>query len=379
MFILLTGSFAFSKTPVCTERALQVVKAMPEFEAPECSDQTYSDETQTSELRKKTLRKRALLAYRKKLALWGTRAQFFSTSALEACEKKGSVGPLSKEEAEAYFTSDIGGNASLRLVTTADPCLPIGAHADPYDAFLLIKSLDGKIVVTQVLDGAYGNLDSPVDLIQVKDPNDQPLVLLRENESQMAPFMHESDTFIAFHINPENSQAEPAKIFPARQMGSSTVSSSTTTNELYSEIYSEEGLEGLKNGTLMAELKTNELDSQAFEERSNRLTYRWDGKAYVVVRIESEPNPVGKDIGAYRACLKANFGTAKVCEEPVEGNVTCVKQNDLAWLNFKANKLQDALKYAQLALESCKDKSLELKHADYNYKQIQKALQAKKH
>ncbi len=368
MFILLTGGFAFCKTPVCTERALQVVKAMPEFEVPECSDQTYSDETQTSELRKKTLRKRALLAYRKKLALWGTRAQFFPTSALEACEKKGSVGPLSKEETEAYFTSDIGGNASLRLVTTADPCLPIGAHDDPYNAFLLVKNSDQKIVVTEIKDGGYGG-DASLQLDQLTDPNNQPLILLSiVREDAYRPY----EVFEVFRVNPKTSRPEPAEIFPVRE--AAPVTSSKNVVVSWGDGPDPKWLQKDK----LADQFEN-LEENPHGEGNIRVTYRWDGKTYVVVGIKHEASPEAKAIGAYRACLKANFGTTKVCDEPPDADVTCEKQNDLAWLNFKANKLQDALKYAQLALESCKEKSLELKHADYYHKQIQRALQAEKH
>jgi len=361
MFILLTGGFAFCKTPVCTAQALRLVKALPKLEVSECTkDISNNGKPRTSELWKRTIR-----AYEKKLALWGQRAWSVPVSSLAAC----GLDPLSEEESgEVQYTSTISGNGSLRLLITGDPCLPIGAHDDPYNAFLLVKNSDQKIVVTEIKDGGYGG-DASLQLDQLTDPNNQPLILLSiVREDAYRPY----EVFEVFRVNPKTSRPEPAEIFPVRE--AAPVTSSKNVVVSWGDGPDPKWLQKDK----LADQFEN-LEENPHGEGNIRVTYRWDGKTYVVVGIKHEASPEAKAIGAYRACLKANFGTTKVCDEPPDADVTCEKQNDLAWLNCKANKLQDALKYAQLALESCKEKSLELKHADYNHKQIQRALQAEKH
>jgi hypothetical protein len=340
--------------PACTAQASRLVEAVPGLETPGCSNETGSaEEAQPTELQKKALRKRSLLAYEKDLAVWGEQAWSVPASSLAACD------------------ANVQGSGSLRLVIMRDPCLPLAPLADPYDAFLLVRNPDQKVIVSELVDGGYRG-DATPEMKQLNDANGQPLILVGETGVRA---YRAYESLEAFRLNPKTSRPEPAEIFPVREVSPGTSSKNIVVSQ------ATDGLspQWIEKGKLADQFDILKEDPRASGEEYNRVTYRWNGKGYAVVTVKHEPSLQAKAIASYRACLKANFGTAKVCDEPDDVNIACEKQNDLAWLNFKANKLQDAMTNAQQALASCKEKPLELKHADYNYQQIQKALQAGKH
>jgi hypothetical protein len=328
---------------------MRLVEALPELSVSKCTNDISSyGKQRTSELWKRTIQ-----GYEEKLALWGEQAWPVPASSLTACD------------------ADVQRSGLLLMVVTGDPCLTDGTATSPYNAFLLVRNPEQKIVVTEIVDGGYRSMDTTPVLKQLTDPGDQSLILFDQSGEEA---YHEYETLTAFRLNPKTSRPEPAEIFPVREVSPETSSRNIVTSEHAEELTPR----WIQEGKLAGQFDILEDSTEASGECS-RVTYRWNGKAYIVVAVKHEPSAEAKAIATYRACLKANLGTAKTCDEPDDVNVTCEKQNDLAWLNFKASKLQDALKYAQQALDSCKDKPLELKHADYNYQQIQKTLQAGKH
>jgi hypothetical protein len=346
--ILLAGTLAFSKTPGCTPHVRRIMNALPGLGVSKCtSDISSYGKQRTSELWKRTIQ-----GYEEELALWGEQAWSVPAGALTACD------------------ADVQRSGSLLMVITSDPCLTDGSATSPYNAFLLVRNPEQKIVITEIVDGGYRSMDTTPELKQITDPGDQSLILFDQRGEE---FYQEYETLTAFRLNPKTSRPEPAQIFPVREVHPATSSKNIVTSGHTAEL----APRWIQKGKLAGQF---DILEESTEESGgySRVTYRWNGKAYIVVAVKHEASAEAKAIADYRACLKANFSTGKACDEPDDVNITCEKQNDLAWLNFKANKLQDALNYAQPALESCKDKPLELKHADYNYKRIQKALQAAK-
>ena len=88
-----------------------------------------------------------------------------SLAELNACELHGGAGELNEEEKARWRTGDLFkwlfGDEQTRLVLIADPCYQTGFNGA--NAFVLHRR-DGRVFVTQVLDGYYSRADNSVGI-----------------------------------------------------------------------------------------------------------------------------------------------------------------------------------------------------------------------
>ena len=84
---------------------------------------------------------------------------------LNACSVHKSVGVLTQDEKDAWLRGDqffdLIGNQQMRVVMLSDPCYQTGFSGS--NAFLLYHK-DGKVFVSQLLDGYYSRVDNSVGL-----------------------------------------------------------------------------------------------------------------------------------------------------------------------------------------------------------------------
>ena len=148
--------------PVCSEKAFAAVRPLPEL-AYECSESLIDSDSRILRLP----RRRAALARVVQTLRSFTNPVWWETSLAElnACELHGAAGELSEEEKARWRTGDLSlwlfGDEQTRLVLIADPCYQTGFNGA--NAFVLHRR-DGRVFVTQVLDGYYSRADNSVGI-----------------------------------------------------------------------------------------------------------------------------------------------------------------------------------------------------------------------
>lgn len=148
--------------PVCSEQAFAAVRPLPKL-AYECSESLIDSDSRILRLP----RRRAALARVVQTLRSFTNPVWWETSLAElnACELHNGAGELSEEEKARWRTGDLFvslmGNEQTRLVLITDPCYQTGFNGA--NAFVLHRR-DGRVFVTQVLDGYYSRADNSVGI-----------------------------------------------------------------------------------------------------------------------------------------------------------------------------------------------------------------------
>jgi hypothetical protein len=206
-----------------------------------------------------------------------------SVDELNACSLHKSVGALTKEETESWLGGDnffeLIGNQQMRLVLIADPCFQ--PNWGGTNAFLLYHK-DGKVFVSQVLNGYYSRVDNSVGIGFAK-LNGQQIIEVSTSNS-MPPSM----VYYYFAIDPKTNQAVPKKIFKDGK---------TLTNEIYSDMLMDyprslglprdaSELNIIRKGRLAPSFSSYEVSDHGKihgnqNRNLNRTIYRWNGRFYV--------------------------------------------------------------------------------------------------
>jgi hypothetical protein len=200
---------------------------------------------------------------------------------LNACKVHGSAGEFTDDEKQGWkrgdYSFELFGNHEFRLALIADPCYQTGYNGS--NAFLLYRK-DGKVFVSQVLNGYYSRVDNSVG-IDFATLNGQHLV-----EVATANSMPPSLVNYFFAIDPKTNKAVPKKIF---QDGNKL------TNEIYSAMLMNEPADvGLPKGAEALKIFSSNRLAQtfsAYEEsdrgkiddngrKLRRIVYRWNGRFY---------------------------------------------------------------------------------------------------
>ena len=266
------------RIPVCSERVFAATKPLPklEYECPE-GLQEWDEK-----ILKLPARLAGLRGIEKRLGEF-TNAAWWQAGVdeLNACALHGSAGELTDEEKQKWkdgdYTITLMGNHEMRLALLDDPCYQPGYSGA--NAFLLYRK-DGKVFVSQVLNGYYSRVDNSVGIDFAK-LNGQQIVEVSTGNS-MPPSM----VFYYFVIDPVTNKALPKKIFK-------------DGNKLTNQIYSDMLLAGPKdiglpanaselnvivNGRLAPSFSAFDQDDQGRIEASGRkfrrIIYRWNGKFY---------------------------------------------------------------------------------------------------
>jgi len=206
-----------------------------------------------------------------------------SVDELNACAIHQSVGALTAEEKESWLSGDhffdLIGNHQMRLVLLADPCYQTGFGGS--NGFLLYHK-DGKVFVSQLLNGYYSRVDNSVGLDFAKLNGQQIIEISTANS--MPPSLY----YYYFAIDPKTDRAVPKKMFKDGKK---------LTNEIYSDMLMDDpkslGLPGnaselniIRKGRLAPSFSVFEVNDhgriKGNQNRNlNRIIYRWNGKFYV--------------------------------------------------------------------------------------------------
>ena len=265
--------------PACSERAFKAAKQFPkiEYECPEGVNE-FDDKILKLPERLSSLRKAMRQLEQFTSPVWWD----VSVDELNACSAHKSVGQLTDDEKHSWEQGDYGfnlnGNHEMRLVLLNDPCYQTEYAGS--SGFLLYHK-DGKVYVSQVLNGYYSRIDNSVGIDYAKLNGRQMIELSTANSMPPSLF------FYYFSIDPVTNKAVPAKIF---QEGKKL------TNEIYSDMLmadpkdvglpaSAKELNIFVNGRLAPSFSAYEENEHGKIEptegrKLRRIIYRWNGRFY---------------------------------------------------------------------------------------------------
>jgi hypothetical protein len=283
ILLLVTWVTAFAQTqelvPSCSQKTFAVFKQLPklEYECPEGAND--SDD--------KILKMSATLAAIRGMVkqLEGfTDAAWWQSNVedLSACGVHGSAGELTEDEKERWkqgdYSFELFGNHQMRLALIDDPCYQTGYNGS--NAFLLYRK-DGRVFVSQVLNGYYSRIDNSVG-IDFANLNGGHVVFEVTTANSMTPSLRS----YFFVIDPKTNRALPKKIFKE---------GSKLTNEIYSAMLMNEpadvglpkdaeALKVFRDNRLAVSFSAYEQDEQGKIDdngrKLRRIVYRWNGRFF---------------------------------------------------------------------------------------------------
>jgi hypothetical protein len=268
--------------PTCSQQTFAAFKSLPKVEY-DCPEGSIDSDDKILKLPERT---EAIRAVVKELEKFNNAAWWQAdVDDLNACGIHGSAGPFTDEEKQKWkdgdYSFDLLGNHEFRLALLDDPCYQPGYNGA--NAFLLYRR-NGKVFVTQVLNGYYSRIDNSVRFDFARSNGEQ-LIEVSTGNSMPSSFLN-----YYFVIDPKTNRAMPKKIFKdGRKL----------TNEIYSAmLLSELGDLGLpKNAGELKIISAHRLAPtfSAYEEtergridangrKLRRIVYRWNGRFYAVSR-----------------------------------------------------------------------------------------------
>lgn len=191
--------------PVCAETTMAAHRDLPELQY-DCPEGLIESNDRILKL---PARLAALSDVMKELAGFENPAWWRAgIDDLTACDFHKVVGDFSEEHIQMWKRGDypfsLFGNHQIRLALIDDPCYQTGFNGA--NAFLLYRK-QGKVFVTQVLNGYYSRADNSVD-IAFATLNGQQLIQISTGNS-----MPPSLAYYFFVIDPKTNQAVPKRIF----------------------------------------------------------------------------------------------------------------------------------------------------------------------
>lgn len=283
ILLLVTWVNAFAQTqkpvPSCSEKTFAVFKPLPklEYECPEGANDSDDKILKLSE------RLAAIRGMVKQLEGFTDAAWWQSNvDDLSACGVHGSAGELTEDEKERWKQGDyrfeLFGNHQMRLALIDDPCYQTGYSGS--NAFLLCRK-DGRVFVSQVLNGYYSRIDNSVR-IDFAQLNGGQVVFEVATANSMTPSLRS----YFFVVDPKTNHAVPKKIFS---------DGGKLTNQIYSAMLMNEPADvGLpKDAEALKIISGNRLapSFSAYEQdergkiddngrKLRRIIYRWNGRFY---------------------------------------------------------------------------------------------------
>ena len=148
--------------PFCTEKTFATLNPLPQLEY-ECSESLIESD---SRLLKLPRRRAALARVIQSLRSYTNPAWWeASVDEVNACELHKGAGALTAEEKSSWQSGDYSfslfGDKQTRLVMITDPCYQTGYNGS--NLFVLHRR-EGRVFVTQVLDGYYSRVDNSVGI-----------------------------------------------------------------------------------------------------------------------------------------------------------------------------------------------------------------------
>ena len=266
--------------PMCSQSTFAAYKTFPKLEY-EC-DESLSD--YDDKVLKLPQRLAAIRGAMKQLEGFTNDAWWrASVDELNVCNVHQSAGALTDDEKQKWkygdYDFDLVGNHEMRMALLDDPCYQTGYQGS--NAFLLYHK-DGKVFVSQLLNGYYSRVDNSAG-IDFARLNGQQII-----EVSTANSMPPSLVYYYFAIDPKTNKALPKKIFKDGKK---------LTNEIYSDMLMDDPknlrlpkdateLNIIRQGRLAPSFSSYDVDDHGrihgLENRNlNRTIYRWNGRFYV--------------------------------------------------------------------------------------------------
>jgi hypothetical protein len=199
-----------------------------------------------------------------------------SVEALNVCNLRGSAGPLSAEELQKFRDGDyqtyLFGDHALRLVLVSDPCYQTGYGGS--NTFLLNRR-QGKVIVSQLLDGYYSRIDNSVG-IGFAQLNKERIIEIPTGNN-----MPPSLTNYYFRIDEKTGRAIPKDLFREGRKLSNEIRSAMLLSGT-------NGLNVIRGHRLAPNFSVYEDDERGrindSGRRLRRVQYRWNGRFYATGR-----------------------------------------------------------------------------------------------
>ena len=279
--LLFTATITAQKekpVPACTQKAFAAAKPFPKlaYDCPEGND--FDDKILKLPQRLSSLRRVMNRLEQFTNPVWWE----VDVDELNACSVHKKIGQLTDEEKNSWrqgdYATNLSGNHEMRLILLDDPCYQTEWSGS--NGFLLYRK-DGRVYVSQVLNGYYSRIDNSVGIDYAKLNGRQMIEISTANS--MPPSM----LYYYFSIDPVTNKAVPAKIFKEGKK---------LTNQIYSDmLFADPKDVGLPaNATELKVFVKGRLapSFSAYEENENgkieptegrklsRIIYRWNGQFY---------------------------------------------------------------------------------------------------
>ena len=276
LVLVLVGSPTLAQrkaVSACKKTAAAALKPMPELDYP-CGEQEWDEKQLKSPARLAALNElRSELSTLIDSAWWQT-----SVDDLNTCDfKQGQPGTLDAGERREFSDGEyqfwLFGNNQIRLALIPDPCYQTQYGGS--NAFLLYRD-QGKVEVTQVLDGYFSRADNPLELNFGKLNNELVMEI-----ATWSGGLHANLTNYYFVIDPETKHAMPKKLFADRRGPTNEITSALLFGDSPPTLAP---LNIIRRGSFAKSFSVY-TDSQHGKVDDNgrtlaRTVRRWDGKLY---------------------------------------------------------------------------------------------------
>ena len=267
--------------PACSQAVFAAFRALPKLEY-DCPEEGTESDDRILKLpeRRAALRKvvRGLEGFTNP-AWWQA-----NVGELNACAIHKQAGTLTDEEKQQWrngdYDFDLMGNHEMRLAQIFDPCYQKGYSGS--NLFLLYRK-EGKVFVSQLVDGYYSRVDNSVGLDFAK-LNGQQLI-----EVETANSMPPSLDYYYFAIDPVTNKAVPKKIFKDGHKLTNVISSEmlmADPKDIGLPASAKE-LNIIRNGRLAPSFSSYDQDEHgridANGQKFSRSIFKWNGKYYVLI------------------------------------------------------------------------------------------------
>ena len=208
---------------VCKRQVLATLKPMPKLSY-QCNEQLNDYDEKVLKLPERVAAIKTLmteLASLNDAAWWSA-----DTVDLSVCDFAEAPGTLTGDQRRSFLNGEylfwLFGNGRIRLVLIPDPCFQTEYGGS--NGFLLYRN-DGRVSVTQVLDGYFSRADNSVSMSWAKRGNEE-IIEVATGSGGLTPSL----TNYYFTIDPRTNQAVPKNLFRGDHGPTNEISSAMLFN-----------------------------------------------------------------------------------------------------------------------------------------------------
>lgn len=352
---------AQENSPICSASALDVLNKFPKppESCPEGNDGAPFFDANS------------VINYQKSIDSLGSDWWQLSLAELNACAVRQEAGPLTQDQqATLEYGQKFTGDAAIRVFSDLDPCSNLS------NVFVAVKTASGKSVLTQIAEQKMHYADGPLfDLLGVAPLQNKTVAVLENCDS--GPGYRFNCTFFAYQVDFQAGAFNPYPLFHTARGPVALLYSEQCDRETEDEDNDNPQIEIFKGKQWAPRFSLQECDYAAGENgeaKAVKRQFTLHGSEYAIDHYEKDGAALHAQLQKQRECIKQKFAPNQT-EPACPGDFSCEKDNDLAYLFFKAGKLEKAKDWADQALSDCKFSTIrEQKAARYNHEIIQKAL-----